>query len=164
MRLEGALPARGQHARGVRSRLARALFDLAQLYPEYRIPECVGGYPRGERATPGAYPQANAPQLWNATAFPLVVQSLLGVLPVAHYELLLIDPELPALLPDMVVRGLRIGEATVTLRCWRNDDGKTDYEVLHKQGTLRIVRQPPPESLTAGLVDRLHAMLETMMR
>ena len=27
--------------------LARALFDLAQLYPHYRIPECVGGYSRG---------------------------------------------------------------------------------------------------------------------
>ena len=38
--------------------------------------------------TPGAYPQANAPQLWNATAFPLVVQSLLGMLPLARYELL----------------------------------------------------------------------------
>jgi glycogen debranching enzyme len=144
--------------------LARALFDLAQLYPEYRIPECVGGYARGERATPGAYPQANAPQLWNATAFPLIVQSLLGVLPVAHYELLVIDPQLPAWLPDLVVRGLRVGEATVTLRCWRNGDGRTDYEVLHKQGTLRIVRQPPPESLTAGLGDRFHAMLETVMR
>ena len=42
--------------------------------------------------TPGAYPQANAPQLWNATAFPLVVQSLLGMLPLAHYELLVHRP------------------------------------------------------------------------
>ena len=144
--------------------IARALFDLAQLYPEYRIPECVGGYSRSERATPGAYPQANAPQLWNATAFPLVVQSLLGMLPLAHYELLFIDPVLPAWLPEVVVRGLRVGEATATLRCWRTAEGRTDFEVLHKQGTLRIVRQPPPESLTAGIGDRLHAMLDTMMR
>jgi len=34
--------------------------------------------------------------------------------------------------------------------------------VVKKQGTLRIVRQPPPESLTAGLDDRLHAVLETV--
>ena len=30
--------------------IAQALFDLAELYPEYRIPECIGGYPRGETA------------------------------------------------------------------------------------------------------------------
>ena len=144
--------------------LARALFDLAQLYPGYRIPETIGGYSRAERATPGAYPQANAPQLWNATAFPLIVQSLLGVIPVAHHELLLIDPVLPKWLPEIVVRGLRVGDATVTLRCWRTPDGRSDFEVLHKRGKLRIARQPPPESLTAGVGDRLHAMLETLMR
>jgi hypothetical protein len=86
------------------------------------------------------------------------------MLPLAHYELLFIDPVLPAWLPEVVVRGLRVGEATATLRCWRTADGRTDFEVLHKQGTLRIVRQPPPESLTAGIGDRLHAMLDTMMR
>ena len=105
--------------------LARGLFDLAALYPEYRIPECVGGYSRAERPTPGAYPQANAPQLWNATAFPLIVQSLLGMVPIAHYELLLIDPVLPAWLPEVVVRGLHVGHATLTLRCWRGAGGRT---------------------------------------
>lgn len=144
--------------------LAGALFDLAQLYPDYRIPECVGGYPRGESRTPSAYPQANAPQLWNATAFPLAVQCLLGMLPLAHVELLLIDPVLPAWLPELIVRGLRVGQATVTLRAWRNDDGRTEFEVLHKQGTLRIIRQPPPESLTAGIGDRLHAIVDTVMQ
>jgi glycogen debranching enzyme len=144
--------------------LARAMFDLAQLYPEYRIPECVGGYSRTERVTPGAYPQANAPQLWNATAFPLVVQSLLGILPLARYELLMIDPVLPHWLPEVVVRGLRVGQATVTLRCWRTADGRSDFEILHKHGTLRVIRQPPPESLTAGVGDRMHALLDTVMR
>jgi glycogen debranching enzyme len=142
--------------------LARGLFDLAQLYPDYRIPECVGGYSRSERRTPGAYPQANAPQLWNATAFPLVVQSLLGLLPLAQYEMLMIDPALPAWLPEVIVRGLRVGPATVTLRCWRNERGRTEFEVVSKQGTLKIVRQPPPESLTAGIGDRVHGMVETV--
>jgi hypothetical protein len=142
--------------------LARGLFDLALLYPEFRIPECVGGFARSERRTPGAYPQANAPQLWNATAFPLIVQSLLGILPLAHYEALVIDPALPDWLPQVIVRGLRVGEATVSLRCWRNEKGRTEFEVLKKRGTLRIVRQPPPESLTAGVTDRLHGVFETV--
>ena len=142
--------------------LGRALFDLALLYPEYRIPECVGGYSRSERPTPGAYPQANTPQLWNATAFPLMVQSLLGLVPLAHYELLLIDPVLPAWLPEIVVRDLRVGHATFTLRCWQTAKGRTEFEVVNKRGTLRILLQPPPESLTAGVGDRLHAVLETV--
>ncbi len=142
--------------------LSEALFDLAQIYPEYRIPECIGGQPRGDRPTPGAYPQANTPQLWNATAFPLVVQSLLGIVPFAHYELLLLDPVLPPWLPELIIRDLRVGRATVTLRAWRDENGATDFEVLHKRGTLRIVRQPPPESLTAGIGDRLHALFDTI--
>lgn len=142
--------------------LSQALFELAQLYPDYRIPECIGGQPRGERSTPAAYPQANTPQLWNATAFPLVVQTLFGIVPFAHYELLFVDPVLPSWLPELIVRNVRVGQAVVTLRAWRTDDGTTDFEVLHKRGTLRVVRQPPPESLSAGLGDRLHALLETI--
>jgi glycogen debranching enzyme len=141
--------------------LTRALFDLAALYPEYRIPECVGGYARGSRATPAAYPRANTPQLWNATAFPLVVQTLLGLLPLAPINTLIVDPVLPTWMPDMVLRDLRVGQAKVSLRFWRDEDGGSRWEVLHKSGTLRIVRQPPPESLTAGVSDRLRALLQT---
>lgn len=141
--------------------LARAMCDLAQLYPEYRIPECVGGYARGDRASPGAYPQANAPQLWNATAFPLLVQSLLGLLPLAPYNLLILDPALPEWLPELTMRNLRVGGATVSLRCWRDADGSCEFEVLAKRGTLRVIRQPPPESLSATIWDRLAALADT---
>jgi glycogen debranching enzyme len=141
--------------------LTRALFDLALLYPDYRIPECVGGYARGERPTPGAYPRANTPQLWNATAFPLAIQSMLGLLPLAPVKALILDPILPTWMPEIVLRGLRVGDAAVSLRFWREDNGSSRWEVLHKTGTLRIVRQPPPESLTAGLSDRLTGLLQT---
>jgi glycogen debranching enzyme len=138
--------------------LAEALFALARLYPRYRIPETVGGYSRRERATPGAYPQANAPQLWNASAFPLVLQSLLGLVPWAPQKLLLVDPILPAWLPEVVLHDLRVGEAMVTLRAVRSADGSSDYEVIRKTGTLHVLRQPPPESLAAGIIDRVAAV------
>jgi glycogen debranching enzyme len=143
--------------------LTKALFDLAALYPEYRIPECVGGYGRGDRATPAAYPRANTPQLWNATAFPLMIQTMLGLLPLAPVATLIVDPVLPTWLPDLVVRGLRVGEAKVSLRFWRDPDGMSRWEVLHKSGRLHIVRQPPPESLSAGVADRLSGLLQTAM-
>ncbi len=135
--------------------LAQALFDLADLYPGARIPETVGGYARVERISPSAYPQANAPQLWNATAFPLTVQALLGLLPWAAANVLLIDPVLPAWMREVTVRNLRVGQATVTLHFYRNRDGTSDYDIVHAQGDLHVVRQPSPDSLSATLADRV---------
>ena len=143
--------------------LAGALFQLAQCYPDFRIPECVGGYARAERDTPGAYPRANPVQLWNATAFPLVVQSLLGMLPLASMETLLIDPILPTWLPSLELRDLKVGAARVSLRFERNRKGRTDWDVIHKSGTLHIVRQPPPESVSAGPLERVRDVLETAL-
>ncbi len=144
--------------------LARAMFDLAQLYPEHRIPECIGGYTRAESPVPGAYPRANTPQLWNATSFPLALQVLLGILPVAPFNTLIVDPQLPAWLPDVIVRDLRVGDACVTLRFRRNDRGESHFEVLNQVGTLHVVRQPPPESIAAGLGERARDVVQSLWR
>jgi glycogen debranching enzyme len=143
--------------------LAKALFDLAALYPEHRIPECVGGFPRATHPAPGAYAQANAPQLWNATAFPLVAQTLAGIVPLAPYNTLVVDPALPDWLPELVFEHLRVGSATITLRLWRDAaSGRSKFQVLRKRGTLHVVRQPPPESLSADLWQRLHGVMESV--
>ena len=144
--------------------LSRALFDLACLYPDYRIPECVGGYARSECPVPGAYPRANTPQLWNASAFPLVVQCLLGLVPLAPLETLCIDPVLPEWIPDLVLHDVRVGAAKVSLRFWRDQHGASRWEVLHKQGTLHVVRQPPPESVTATWTERASGVLESIAK
>jgi len=151
----------GMDARAVE--LARALFDLAELYEGYRVPECVGGYARVEFPHPGAYPRANAPQAWNQSAFPLLVHSILGLQPVAAMNLLVVDPVLPSWLPELVLRGLRIGGATATIRFHRDERGRSHAEVLHARGTLRLVTQPPVESLTAGITDRLGALVESVL-
>ncbi len=144
--------------------LARALFDLSRLYPEYRIPECIGGYARGQRPVPGAYPRANTPQLWNATAFPLAVQALLGLLPLAAANTLVVDPVLPEWIPELILRDLRVGDARVTLRFLRDQHGASTWEVLRKEGTLHVVRQPAPESLSTKWTDRTLAVLETLLK
>jgi len=135
--------------------LAEALFDLACLYPEFRIPETLGGHARRERPTPGAYPQANAPQLWNASAFPLMVQSMLGILPWAKERLLIVDPDLPAWLPDVIVEGLRVGDAAVTVRFRRHRDGTSDFDVLDKRGELHVIRSPA----SAGTTDEVGGLI-----
>jgi glycogen debranching enzyme len=143
--------------------LSRGLFDLASLYEGFRIPETVGGYARSEWPTPGAYPRANTPQLWNASVFPMLLQSILGLQPVAPLSLLVIDPVLPEWMGEVVLERVRIGGATATLRFWRDDSGASHGEIVHKQGTLHLVRQPPPESLAAGIRDRFRALVDTIV-
>jgi glycogen debranching enzyme len=142
--------------------LARGQFDLAELYPEGRIPECVGGFAREGSGSPGAYPRTNTPQLWNASAIPLLIHTLLGLQPVAALDLLVIDPALPDWLPEIVLENLRLSGATASLRFWRDAKGRSHGEVLRKHGTFRLVRQPPPESLSHGLGDRLGALVESV--
>jgi glycogen debranching enzyme len=143
--------------------LSKALFDLAELYSGYRIPETVGGYARSEWPTPGAYPRANTPQLWNASVFPMLLQSLLGLQPVAPLSLLVIDPVLPEWLPEVILEGVRLGQARATLRFWRTESGNAHGEIVHHQGTIHLVRQPPIESLNANLGDRFSALVDSII-
>lgn len=140
--------------------VTRALFDLAELYPNDRIPEAIGGYSRTARPSPGAYPRSNSPQLWNASAFPLLVQTMCGLQPVAPLDTLVIDPVLPHWLPELTIRRFRLGGASATLRFWRDDDGRSHGEVIESTGTLHLVRQQPPESLAASIGDRFRALVD----
>src|SRR5438552_17847007 len=86
------------------------------IAPDHRIPECVGGDARDAHATPGAYPHANTPQLWNSTVFPLLVHTMVGLQPLAPLEALIVAPDLPTWLSEVVLHDLRIGAATATIR------------------------------------------------
>ena len=143
--------------------LSKALFDLATLYYGYRIPETVGGYARSEWPTPGAYPRANTPQLWNASVFPMLLQAILGLQPVAPLSLLVIDPVLPEWMPEIILERVRVHNAEVTLRFWRTEKGESHGEIVRKRGTLHLIRQPPIESLTAGARDRFRALVDTVV-
>jgi glycogen debranching enzyme len=143
--------------------LARALYDLALLWPRGRIPECVGGHARGERAHPGAYPRANSFQSWNQSVFPILLQSLLGARAVGALDLLALDPVLPAWLPEITIRRWRIGTALLSIRFWRDGDGASHYEVLQQEGTLHIVRQAPLDALGVGVLDRLGDLVRDVL-
>jgi glycogen debranching enzyme len=143
--------------------LASALFDLAALF-DGRIPECVGGYPRGAVAHPGAYPRANAPQAWNQSAFPFLLQSLLGLQPLAPWRVLVVDPVLPPWLPEVTLEHLRVGDATVTIRFRRTRRGRATFRVLRRHGRVHVLRQPPPESLSATPLARLRALAAGSIR
>jgi glycogen debranching enzyme len=139
--------------------LAGRLFDLGQMYDFGRIPECVGGYARTEFPQPGAYPRANPLQLWNQTAYVLLVHTLLGLQPVAPWHTLVVDPVLPDWLPEITLRNLRVGDARATITFTRDDEGRSRADVEETEGKLRLLRQPPVQSLRATVSDRLAAIL-----
>ena len=73
----------------------------------------------------------------------------------------MVDPLLPDWLPELLLEDLRVGSASVTLRFSRDSDGRSQFDILHKRGTLHIVRQPPPESLNATVWQRVHGAMES---
>ena len=137
--------------------LARALYDLALIWPGGRIPECIGGYGRDEYGHPGVYPQANAPQAWNQSLWVILMQSILGLQPAASFHLLGVDPILPEWLPEATLHNLRVGEGSATIHFWRDSKGRSRFEVVEKHGTLRVVRQPPINALKTHWWNRVRA-------
>lgn len=78
-------------------------------------------------------------------------------------QLLLVDPQLPVWLPEITISNLRVGAAAIDLRFFRSKGGDSDYEVLDKRGSLHVVRQPSPWSLTATFGERLQDALTSLV-
>jgi hypothetical protein len=145
-------------------KLCEAQFEAASLFDYFRLPECFAGHQREpEHPFPGQYPKANWPQAWSASAALLNVQAMIGLYPYAPLHALLLDPHLPAWLPEITLHNLRVGEALVSLRFYRRADGTSDYNVLEKRGHLHVVRQPSPWSLTAGFGERVRDAVESVL-
>jgi hypothetical protein len=78
----------------------------------------------------------------------MLMQALLGFLPDAPRNKLYVDPSLPAWLPDLTVRNLRIGKHKLDIRFWR--EGKqTRLDVL--KGDPEVVEHCDAQSKVAEL-------------
>lgn len=145
-------------------RLAKAFFESASLFENDRLPEVFGGHARTPDAPfPGLYTRADWPQAWSASAPFTVLQALLGIFPYAPAHVLLLDPHLPEWLPEIAVRNLRVGQATVTLRFKREADGKTGYTIEDLEGPLHVIHQPSPWSLTSGWAERVRDAIDSLL-
>jgi glycogen debranching enzyme len=144
--------------------LSKAVFEAAAFFDYYRLPEAVSGHQRdADHPFPAVYPKANSPQAWSASAVFCLIQALLGIYPYAPLNLLFVDPHMPEWLPTITIDGLRVGEATVSLRFFRESNGSSSYEILDQRGTLHVVRQPSPWSLTAGYGERVRDLLTSFL-
>jgi len=145
-------------------RICRAQFEAAALFDFYRLPELFTGHHRdADHPFPAHYPNANSPQAWSASAVWCLLQTMLGLYPYAPLNLLLVDPQLPVWLPEITISNLHVGAAAIDLRFFRSKHGDSDYEVLDKRGSLHVVRQPSPWSLTATFGERLQDALTSLV-
>jgi glycogen debranching enzyme len=145
--------------------LSKAQFEAAALFDEYRLPECFGGHTRdAAHPFPALYMEANSPQAWSASGVFCLLQAMLGVYPYAPLNMLLVDPELPEWLPELTLERLQVGDAQVSLRFWRKDRNHTGFEILDQKGTLQVVRQPSPWSLTTSAPERVKKLLESLLK
>jgi glycogen debranching enzyme len=141
-------------------RICRSQFEMAALFDFFRLPECIAGHQRdADHPFPAVYPTANSPQAWSATTVYTLLQAMLGLQPFAPLRMLFVDPHLPAWLPEITITDMHVADVVLTLRFFRKPDGSSDYEVLDKRGSMHVIRQPSPWSLTAGYGERVKSIL-----
>lgn len=145
-------------------RLCKSMFEAANIFDFYRIPEVFSGHARDDQHPfPAFYPKSCYPQAWSAAAIFAMIQAMLGIYPYAPMELLLMDPHLPDWLPTLTVTNLKIGKAAIDLRFYREKNGISDYEILDIRGHLQVLRQPSPWSLTATWGERIKDMFMSLL-
>ncbi len=115
-----------------------AIFEAATRFQHYRLPEVFAGFSRDEYSVPVRYPVACSPQAWAAGAIPWLLQSALGIVPDALGKQLHIQrPSLPPWLGSVVLRGLKVGDATLDLRYERSGDD-TLVALLDRTGDISL--------------------------
>jgi glycogen debranching enzyme len=132
-------------------RLAVAMFDAANHFRFWRLPEALGGHARQEAPIPTVYPTANSPQAWSASATIQMAQTILGIYPFAPARVLaLVRPMLPREVRSAVVRNIHVGGARVSIRFRRAGNGAVTSEAFDKTGTLHVMHVPPPQQAAVG--------------
>jgi glycogen debranching enzyme len=117
--------------------ISRDISEAGSYFSFHRLPELYAGITRAKGSFPVQYLGANVPQAWAAGSVFYLLRAILGLDANAHQKQLIVDPVLPEWLPDITLRHLRVGEARIDLRFWREGD-KTRYEVLSMNGQVRV--------------------------
>ena len=119
-------------------RLFKGLFEAATYMDMRRLPELFCGFQRGRGRGPTLYPVACSPQAWaSATPFTLLEASLgLEFDPIAN-EIRLRNPRLPEFLDEVVLRNLRLKQASVDLKVNRHDT-EVSVEILRRRGQVQV--------------------------
>ena len=112
--------------------------DVSSDLELHRLPELFCGLERRTGEGPTLYPVACSPQAWAAAAPFLLVQSCLGLnVHGGDGRVTFKRPCLPEGIPQLSIRGLRVGNASVDLFFERQAD-TVRIQVLEKQGEVEV--------------------------
>jgi glycogen debranching enzyme len=123
------------------ARIALGISLAAGYFPNHRLPELFAGLERGPGGFPVQYRGANVPQAWAAGSAFHLLQAILGLAADAPRGRLRVDPVLPEWLPDVALRGMRVGGARVDLRFWREGE-RTRWDASPQQGRIEVTQEP----------------------
>jgi glycogen debranching enzyme len=132
------------------ARVARDISEAASFFVGHRLPELYAGTERTPGGFPVQYLQANVPQAWAAGSIFHLLQAILGLQADAPNSCLYVDPHLPMWLPDLTLKNMTVGTATVNLKFWREGnqsrwDGQIvsgNLEVKERQYQLSLQSSP----------------------
>jgi glycogen debranching enzyme len=121
------------------SRVFDAMLSASGFMELHRLPELFCGFDRRVGEGPTLYPVACSPQAWAAGSVFLLLQSCLGLSLNAgqgqvHFE----RPYLPETVPHLVIRNLKLGDASLDLSLERRS-GSVRIEILEKRGVVQVV-------------------------
>jgi glycogen debranching enzyme len=148
---DNAIIAMGFKLYGFDAEAARVAHDVSLAASHFllnQLPELYTASERTESNFPVQYLGANVPQAWAAGSVFMLTQALLGFFPDAPHNKLYVDPVLPAWLPDLTVRDLRIGKHKLDIRFWREGE-ETAFQVI--KGDRNLVERCDIASKAAEL-------------
>lgn len=139
----------GEQAVGIAGDIAQA----ASYFTQRQLPELYSGMQRQATSFPVQYLGANVPQAWAAGAVFALLQAILGIELDAPAGYINLDPTLPDWLPDVTLRGLRLGTDTFDI-AFKRIDGRTSFTVLSGD-TSRVRHSPHTGSSRATVIGGL---------
>jgi glycogen debranching enzyme len=139
---DNALIASGFGRYGLRQlagKVLLALLDVSSVMDLHRLPELFCGLERRTGEGPTLYPVACSPQAWAAAAPFLLIQACLGLKIEGVYNRVVFEkPFLPEGIPQLSIRGLRVGEASVDL-FFERQAHNVRVQVLEKKGEVDVL-------------------------
>ena len=101
----------------------KALYDAAAYMDLRRLPELFCGFQRRRGRGPTLYPVACSPQAWASGTPLLLLHASLGIEFVpAQCEICFHNPTLPSFLETVILRNLRLGDASVDVVARRHNN------------------------------------------